>query len=153
MVALGPSWDNCDGVQHGAQGLVVESFVGDQHEIEAGDEPLEAEAVVTLAGQQDKVRQIAIDLMRVGRIGKPSALSHPKLRWSRRFAVRAACVSSLGWMILEIVIAIAQRCLTERLNLRRLRWLAAERDKGDSYRPHLPSMYLPAPQLHCLGVR
>jgi hypothetical protein len=42
------------------QGVAVESLVGDQsREIEAGDERLDADAVVTLAGQQDEARQIA----------------------------------------------------------------------------------------------
>ena len=56
-------WDHSNSaplVQYGAQGVVVESFVGDESlEIDARDQRFDTDAVVTLAGQQDKARQVA----------------------------------------------------------------------------------------------
>ena len=47
-------------IESGAQGVLVERLVGDESlKIDARDERLDADAVVTLAGQQDKARQIA----------------------------------------------------------------------------------------------
>src|SRR5258708_7586678 len=61
-------WDHGNSaplVHCGAQGVVVESFVGDESlEIEACDQRFDADAVVTLAGQQDKARQVASESTR-----------------------------------------------------------------------------------------
>jgi hypothetical protein len=47
-------------VQCGAQRVAVECLVGDERlEVDARDQRLDADAVVTLAGEQDKARQIA----------------------------------------------------------------------------------------------
>ncbi len=47
-------------VQGGPQGVVVEGLVSDQSvEIKARDERFNTNTVVTLAGEQDKARQIA----------------------------------------------------------------------------------------------
>ena len=46
-------------VQYGTQGVVIESFVGNESlEIDACDQRFDADAIVTLAGQQDKARQV-----------------------------------------------------------------------------------------------
>ena len=61
--AIRLGWDHSNSaplVEYGAQGIVVESFVGDESlEIDARDQRFDTDAVVTLAGQQDKARQVA----------------------------------------------------------------------------------------------
>ena len=56
-------WDDGSGaavVQDGAQRVVVERLVGNEcFEIHPGDQRRDADAVVTLAGKQDKARQVA----------------------------------------------------------------------------------------------
>jgi len=61
--AIRLGWDHSNSaplVEYCAQGVVVESFVGDESlEIDARDQRFDTDAVVTLAGQQDKARQVA----------------------------------------------------------------------------------------------
>jgi len=70
-------WDHGNSaplVQCGAQGVVVESFVGDESlEIDACDQRFEAVAVVTLAGQQDNARQVAQRVDEGDNLGRQSA--------------------------------------------------------------------------------
>src|SRR5271166_821620 len=52
--------DGASFIQYGSQGVVVEGLVGDESvEIDARDQRLHADAVVTLSRQQDKARHIA----------------------------------------------------------------------------------------------
>jgi hypothetical protein len=61
--AVGFGWDDRCGsafIECGAQPVVVEGLVTDQRlKIEAGDQRLDTDAVVTLAGQEDKANEIA----------------------------------------------------------------------------------------------
>jgi hypothetical protein len=61
--AIRLGWDHSNSaslVEYGAHGVVVESFIGDESlEIDARDQWFDADTVVTLAGQQDKARQVA----------------------------------------------------------------------------------------------
>ena len=73
LVHLGVVWDRRFAISLGrddgndaafferrAQGVVVERLVGEESaKIDAGDQRLDADAVVTLAGQQDEARQVA----------------------------------------------------------------------------------------------
>ena len=75
-------------IQCGAQCVAVERLVGDESpKIDAGDERLDADAVVTLAGQQDKARQIAQRIDESGELGgQPSTRPADGLILSPPFA-------------------------------------------------------------------
>lgn len=58
-----------------AQPVVVERLVADQGlKIEAGDQGLDADAVVTLAGQQDEANEIAEDVDQGHDLGSQAAM-------------------------------------------------------------------------------
>ncbi len=61
-------------IERGAQGVVVEGFVSDQGiEIDACDQRLDADTIVTLTRQQDKAHQIAERIDESDDLGRQSA--------------------------------------------------------------------------------